>query len=297
MTKAKVFGILASAILAAGAVVPAAAAWNTVSVSAAASTSKPAIDKIFYSGSGKVEVDFASNVQYKNLKITAVDSTGKSYTATVLSKDSDDVKFKINKYKAGRTYTVTISGVRVKGTSTYTTVTDKVKLSSANTTAVVEKTTYKGSGKVELEFQSYVKYKNVKITATDNYGATYATTITEKDNDELTFKIKNYKTGRTYTYKITGIAPKGATVYKTVTGKVKIAASSSSAITLAKAKSIALNHAGLTASQVTFTTAKPDYDDGVKVYEIEFRKGNWEYEYEIKASNGKILSWDKDYDD
>ncbi len=62
-----------------------------------------------------------------------------------------------------------------------------------------------------------------------------------------------------------------------------------------KAKSIALSSAGI--SGVTFTKAKLDYDDGIAVYEIEFYKNGTEYEYEISATTGKVLSKDIDYDD
>ena len=65
-------------------------------------------------------------------------------------------------------------------------------------------------------------------------------------------------------------------------------------ITKAKAKSIALKHAGVSASKATFVKAKLDYEDGRRVYEIEFYSGNTEYDYEILASNGKIISYDKD---
>ena len=65
-------------------------------------------------------------------------------------------------------------------------------------------------------------------------------------------------------------------------------------ITNAKAKSIALKHAGVSASKATFVKAKLDYEDGRRVYEIEFYSGNTEYDYEILASNGKIISYDKD---
>ena len=72
---------------------------------------------------------------------------------------------------------------------------------------------------------------------------------------------------------------------------------SASNITLEQAKAIALKHAGLSADQVRFTKAKKDHDDGRTVYEIEFEKGRMEYEYEISVSTGKILEWDKEYDD
>ena len=68
-------------------------------------------------------------------------------------------------------------------------------------------------------------------------------------------------------------------------------------ISLEKAKSIALNHAGIDASSARFSKAKMDKDDGVMEYEIEFYVGNMEYEYEINAQNGNILDFDKELDD
>ena len=69
-------------------------------------------------------------------------------------------------------------------------------------------------------------------------------------------------------------------------------------ITVEEAKTIALNHAGLAADAVTFVKAKQDYDDGRLVYEIEFvttsGNGYLEYDYEIDAATGSILSYDYD---
>lgn len=67
-------------------------------------------------------------------------------------------------------------------------------------------------------------------------------------------------------------------------------------IGLDRAKEIALEKAGLSASDVTFTEAKPDYDDGRYVYDIEFRRGRTEYSAEILASDGTVISWDIDND-
>lgn len=65
-------------------------------------------------------------------------------------------------------------------------------------------------------------------------------------------------------------------------------------ISLDKAKELALSHAGVKASAVTFTKTKQDYDDGKQVYEIEFYKESTEYEYEIDAATGDILSFSKE---
>ena len=59
----------------------------------------------------------------------------------------------------------------------------------------------------------------------------------------------------------------------------------------------ALAHAGLKKDDISGLRAKRDRDDGIPVYEIEFRHGWVEYEYEIHAGNGTILEWDKEIDD
>ena len=62
-----------------------------------------------------------------------------------------------------------------------------------------------------------------------------------------------------------------------------------------KAKEIALAHAGVGSAR--FTKAKIDYENGVKVYEIEFKVGNMEYEYDINVVNGAIVSSSAEIDD
>ena len=61
-----------------------------------------------------------------------------------------------------------------------------------------------------------------------------------------------------------------------------------------KATEIALADAGLAASDVQFTKQSAEIDDGVNIYEVEFVSGNTEYEYDIDAKTGNILSRDTD---
>ena len=65
-------------------------------------------------------------------------------------------------------------------------------------------------------------------------------------------------------------------------------------ITLEKAKTIALENANANESEVTFIEAKSDLDDGKQIYDIEFIYKNQEYNYEIDATTGEIISYDKD---
>ncbi len=61
-----------------------------------------------------------------------------------------------------------------------------------------------------------------------------------------------------------------------------------------KAKEIALEKAGLTADEVSFTKAKFDHDDGYRLYEIEFIHDSTEYEYSINAADGSVIDFDTD---
>lgn len=61
-----------------------------------------------------------------------------------------------------------------------------------------------------------------------------------------------------------------------------------------EAKNIALQHANLTDNQVNFIKVSKDYDDGIHIYEVEFHYNNREYNYDINAINGTILSYEQD---
>ena len=62
---------------------------------------------------------------------------------------------------------------------------------------------------------------------------------------------------------------------------------------MTKAKKIALSKV----PHATIVKAEFDNDDGVPLYEIEAIKGAMEYDIKIHASSGKILGFDKDYND
>ena len=60
-----------------------------------------------------------------------------------------------------------------------------------------------------------------------------------------------------------------------------------------KAKAIAFGHAGVSAGQIRELSV--EYDDGV--YEVDFKVGNTEYDYEIGATDGSIRKADVEQDD
>ena len=63
-------------------------------------------------------------------------------------------------------------------------------------------------------------------------------------------------------------------------------------VTKEEAKQIALNKAGVTDEEATFTKARLDYDDGREEYEFEFFANGMEYEIDVDANTGRVVKFD-----
>ncbi len=133
---------------------------------------------------------------------------------------------------------------------------------------------------------------------------TYTKTKTDTDDGVSVYDIEFYTATAEYEYEVRvsdgAIVDKDVETIKTTTGSSTGTTSSTAAdsyISIDEAKTIALNKAGLTASEVTFEKAKLEKDDGVMVYEIEFLKGNMEYDCTINATTGAIIEYEAEVDD
>lgn len=144
-------------------------------------------------------------------------------------------------------------------------------------------------------------YKN--ITARQNTAMTVkvdGTALTMKDDDGDSLYPLTYD-GNTYlpAEQLASAVGYNATSDDNSVSLTKKAAAtstrtSSTDIGAEKAKEIALQHAGVSASNAVFVKVEREYDDGRLTYDVDFYAGNKEYDYEILASNGTILSYDAD---
>lgn len=102
------------------------------------------------------------------------------------------------------------------------------------------------------------------------------------------FKVRPYREALGYKY---------YGDFEDITVKTVSSTSSSDSqyIGKARAKQIALDKAGVSASKADFRYVKLDSDDGVKVYEVKFYAGDFEYEVEINARTGAVIDYDKDF--
>lgn len=116
----------------------------------------------------------------------------------------------------------------------------------------------------------------------------------DRDDGRRVYDVEFYSGSREYDYEIDAATGDIVSFDFDVEGYIAGSSQSDADIGADKAKSIALDHAGLKSSSVTFLKAKLDYDDGRRVYDVEFYSSSKEYDYEIDAATGDILSYDFD---
>ena len=121
----------------------------------------------------------------------------------------------------------------------------------------------------------------------------------EFEDNRLVYDVEFYSGNVEYDYDIDAVSGAIVSADKDIENYVIPAQPSTEAqaseISVEKAKQIALSYAGVGSAR--FTKAKIDYENGVKVYEIEFKVGNMEYEYDINVVNGAIVSSSAEIDD
>lgn len=66
-------------------------------------------------------------------------------------------------------------------------------------------------------------------------------------------------------------------------------------ITKEKAEEIALRYLDLTRDQVRRLRTDYEIDNGTGQYDVQFISGDWEYEFEIHAETGNILSFGREH--
>ena len=128
-----------------------------------------------------------------------------------------------------------------------------------------------------------IRYSEVDAEL-DESPAQYEVEITGQKGEEIEYKIDAY-TG-------TILESKRETEEKASAAQP----TSSGDIGHAKAKSIALNYAGVSESKAYDMEIELDEEDGMLVYEVEFKSGGMEYSYEINAATGAIVKQETEPD-
>ena len=190
-----------------------------LSVSLPAFAASAKIKKTEYEGNGFVDVDFKKNVQYKNVKVTVKDSSGKSYSASIQEKDNDDLTFYVKDIKAGTKYSYTISGIRAGKSGSYGKVSGSFKTPGSPSTqsVAIKKVDFDADDReIEVEFTTKVQFKSAKVTVKDSSGKSYTTKIRKKGDDDIEVYVKGMKNGKEYTVTVSGVRVKGSGSYTSV---------------------------------------------------------------------------------
>ena len=164
----------------------------------------------------------------------------------------------------------------------------------ATSTASQEKPA--ASNRITLEEAKKVALDDAKLTAAD---VTFTKAKLDYDDGRAVYDIEFDSGAKEYDYEIdaaTGrILEKDIDINDDVNAPTE-GQDSQTYITAEQAKAAALSAAGFSASEVRGLKAEFDFDDGRAVYEVEFKKGIFEYDYDIDAVSGKVLKAEKEAD-
>lgn len=148
--------------------------------------------------------------------------------------------------------------------------------------------------------------KNTALSDADlsSSDVTYTKEMLDYEDGVAVYDIEFYTSTYEYEYEINAtsgtILNKDTEVRKNGTGNINDNNNSNkdeisdNYIGVDNAKSIAVSHAGFSVSDVSFSKAKLETDDGQMVYEVDFYMDGKEYEYTIHATSGTILEYDMD---
>ena len=156
--------------------------------------------------------------------------------------------------------------------------------------------TSKGQQPVEGQYIGEAKAKEIALNHAGLSAAqvTFYRTVLEYDNGRAEYEVEFWKGNTEYDYEIDAVSGTILSYDYDIEGYLPSGGQSSGDIGAEKAKTIALNHAGVSASDAVFVRAHLDYENGRRVYDVEFYSGSTEYDYEIDAATGDVLSYDYD---
>lgn len=277
-------------------------AFSSVSVASAASVGKVASLQAYNIDDDEINLKWkkvknADGYQvylYKSGEWKRIGTTKNAYFEADDLYSAKQYKFKVRAYdqKGNKKYYGSFSSVLLSATDPDEVENLKVSAKSKNS--------------VSLKWDKEKRATGYQVYIYDSASKKYVKKAVVKSNSAT---IKNLKAGVSYKFKVRAYFKADGKYYygdfsdvlsvKTKANASSAASSSSSkqsVIGNSKASSIALNHAKLKKSQVRDFECKLDVENGVRVYEVDFEHGRYDYEYDINAKTGKIIRWEKDAD-
>lgn len=154
---------------------------------------------------------------------------------------------------------------------------------------------------------SYIGAESAKQVALSDAGLTsdgvesLTADLTSRDNQDY-YQVAFTAAGQSYTYDVDALSgvviqahAQSAAAETSAPASTDQTASEGTLLSAQDAQAKALAHAGLTDSQVTLLKCELGYEHRWQVYEVEFyAQDKGEYDYEIDAYTGQVVSFDYD---
>ncbi len=223
---------------------------------------------------GRITLEEAKNTALSHAGIAASEA---SFTKTKLDRDDGREEYDIEFTAADYKYEYEIDAE----SGTVLSNSKEMRIKQTESTA---------AGRITLEEAKNTALSHAGIAASE---ASFTKTKLDRDDGREEYDIEFTAADYKYEYEID--AESGTVLSNSKEMRIKQTESTAAGrITLDEAKNIALSHAGIAASEASFTKTKLDYDDGREEYDIEFLSDDYEYEYEIDSQSGAVLSNSKE---
>ncbi|MEG2441875.1 MAG: hypothetical protein RSB37_10245 [Acetivibrio sp.] len=191
------------------------------------STNDIILEKVVADINGQVNVTFQTKVKWRKAKVQVTDQSGKSYLAVLKGKGSKECTIEVASLLDNNNYTFVISGLRTRGSKTYTTVTGTFSIpkkgavtSSTSTVKIEEIECDVEDGEIDIEFSCDVSWNKPTVVITDSTGKTYLAELRDCDDNECNIRVKGLVENETYTVTISGIKGDKDTEYGTLTSQL-----------------------------------------------------------------------------
>ena len=232
----------------------------------------------------KISLAEAKNIALKDAGVSSSDAT---FTKAELDRDDDEgLMYEIDFYTSNAEYEYEIDAYTGK-------IIDKDKESRRDSDNEPNPKETDDAKKISLKEAKNIALKDAGVSSSK---ATFTKAELDKEDNVYVYDIEFYTSDTEYEYEINAYT--GKIIDKDTERRENSSNNPQKEfIGVDAAKAIALKHAKLSASQVRFSKAKLEEDDGRYEYEIEFYCGNIEYEYTIDAITGEIIEFESEEDD
>lgn len=174
-------------------------------------------------------------------------------------------------------------------------ITESMKTAAGSMTETTEEITLAEAKSIALDECGVQESdaRNMSAELVDDDGSEYY--AVEFDTETSEYELEIQLDGEITKQNVSDLDEASAESTSDTEDKTNSKKTSSDSISEKKATNIALKDAGVKRSATDFINCQQDMDDSILQYEIEFVSDGIEYDYEINAQTGDILSKDSEY--